>query len=84
MLIFNSNIMPVNIKMIIYVTVHGKTYVNDLSLKRKNQRTTNECSECFYELPGRSINLEWKIRTDKGKNSYDFLNDFVIVIVIVI
>ena len=24
------------------VTVHGKTYVNDLSLKRKNQRTTNE------------------------------------------
>ena len=26
----------------IYVTVHGKTYVNDLSLKRKNQRTTNE------------------------------------------
>ena len=25
-----------------YVTVHGKTYVNDLSLKRKNQRTTNE------------------------------------------
>ena len=26
----------------LYVTVHGKTYVNDLSLKRKNQRTTNE------------------------------------------
>ena len=25
-----------------YVTVHGKTYVNDLLLKRKNQRTTNE------------------------------------------
>ena len=25
-----------------YVTVHGKTYVNDLSLKRKNERTTNE------------------------------------------
>ena len=28
--------------MTVYVTVHGKTYVNDLSLKRKNQRTTNE------------------------------------------
>ena len=26
----------------LYVTVHGKTYVNDLSLKRKNQRTINE------------------------------------------
>ena len=26
----------------IYVTVHGKTYVNDLSFKGKNQRTTNE------------------------------------------
>ena len=25
-----------------YVTVHGKTHVNDLSLKRKNRRTTNE------------------------------------------
>ena len=45
----------------IYVTVHGKTYVNDLSFKGKNQRTTNECFERFYELPERSIDLDQKI-----------------------
>ena len=29
-------------EVLLYVAAHGKTYVNDLSLKRKNQRTTNE------------------------------------------
>ena len=37
----NSRSMKLHLKIKI-VTVHGKTYVNHFSLKRKNQRTTNE------------------------------------------